>query len=407
MSCDSSSDAGSVVSEEGSSSERLHPPEEVSPPRVPNSMPVPAVPRRAAPPRRKAKSPAPPLEEAAPVHSITEGESPAATSDDVAPAAAAAPAIVPEEQAATREEHTLESPPPPVDAHVEPDTAETGPMGDLPDATPGIDDKEDGTPAVASMDKATPSIVDRDSEETIPHAVAPKSTLPSVETESEEPLAPTLTLDQFNSPNSPKEPRVSSVGESNQPEVKAESPLQQSNLELREERAEYQTGDDDVKASSPISQRASVDTIDDMPPPTVDLTATPAPSDGLASPAAAPREEDNSDPVVESTEEEEEAARRARVAARLAKMGAVNPFAPPPQRRLSHDVVSPPPTSGSTEPANASVTEASPISRSSPIAAERDEEVNVQKEVSIEHSETPSPALDTSKTQKGIEDGKY
>ncbi|KAF4577285.1 hypothetical protein EYR36_005272 [Pleurotus pulmonarius] len=391
----------SVVSEEGSSSERLHPPEEVSPPRVPNSMPVPAVPRRAAPPRRKAKSPAPPLEEAASVPSITEGESPAATSDDVA---AAAPAIVPEEQAAAREEHILESPPPPVDAHVEPVTAEPGPMGDLPDATPGTDDKEDGAPAVSNMDKTTPSIVDRDSAETIPYADAPKATLPSVETELEEPLAPTPTLEEFNIPNSPKEPRISSAEESTQPEVKAESPLQQPNLELREEEAEGQTGDDDVKAASPISQRASVDTIDDMPPPTVDLPSTPAPSDGLASPAAAPREEENPDPVVESTEEEEEAARRARVAARLAKMGAVNPFAPPPQRRLSHDVVSPPPTSGSTEPANASVTEASPISRSSPIAAERDEEVNVQKEVSIEHSETPSPALDTSKTQKGIED---
>lgn len=405
MSCDYSSDAIQVVSGEGSSSEGLQPPEEGSPPRVPNSMPVPAVPRRVAPPRRKAKSPAPPPEEASPIPSTIEEESLAAISDDVTPTAP-----VSEQPAADREENGLKPPsPPPVDTRIEPVAAETGPVADPPKATPGTDDKEDETPAVVDMDKATSSIINRDSDETIPYAEAPKATLASVETESEELLAPVPVSEESNSTNSSTEPSFSTTEESSQPEVKAESPSQQPNLEVHEEEesAEGQTVDADDKVISPISQRASVDTIDDSPLPAVDFTSTSAPSDVVTSPPAASHEEESPDPVVEPTEEEEEAARRARVAARLAKMGAVNPFAPPPQRRLSHDVVSPPPTSGSTKPADESVTDPSPVQRSPPVAAERDEEVIIQKEVSAEHSEPASPALDTSKTQKGTEDGKY
>ncbi|KAF9493574.1 hypothetical protein BDN71DRAFT_1077733 [Pleurotus eryngii] len=395
------------VSEAESSSERLQPPEEVPPPRVPNSMPVPAVPRRAAPPRRKAKSPAPPLDEASFIPSTTEDEPPPAISDDVTPAAT--PALVSEEPADNGEEY-LPKPPslPPVDIHVEPVTAETGSVADLPNATPGTDDKEEGTPAVAHMDEATSSIADGGSQETIPNADAPDASLAGVETQSEEPPAPSPASEEHNNPNSPKEPSPSSAKESSQPEVKAESPLQQPNLEVHvEERADGRTVDVDDKATSPVSQRTSVDTIDDTPP-AVDLTATSTPSDAVASPVTAPlREEENLDSVVESTEEEEEAARRARVAARLAKMGAVNPFAPPPQRRASHDVVSPPPITGSTKPADESVIEPSPVPRSPLIAVERNEEVNIQKDTSPELSEPSSSALDTSKTQKGSEDGKY
>lgn len=400
MSCGHPSDDIQVVSEEGSSSKGLQPPEEPSPPRVPNSMPVPAVPRRAAPPRRKAKSPAPPLEEASPIPSTTEEESPAAMSDNIVPSAAPAPVLEP---AADREEHGLKPPsPPPVDAHVEPLTSEIGPV-DLPKAMLGIDDKEDVTPAAVDMDKATSSIVDRDSDED-----PPKATLVSVEKELEEPVAPAPASKKSDSLNSPEEPSSSFAKESTQLEVKAESTLQQPNIEVHEEeeRAEHQTIDADVKTPSPISQRASV-AIGDLPPPTVNLTTTSVPSDAATSPTAASLEEESPDPVVEPTEEEEEAARRARVAARLAKMGAVNPFAPPPQRKLSHDVVSPPPTSESTKPADESVTESSPIPRSPPITPERDEEVNIQKDISPELSDPSSPAPDTSKTQKETEDGKY
>ncbi|KAJ8691695.1 assembly of actin patch protein [Pleurotus ostreatus] len=319
---DPSKERHSVVSEEGSSSEGLQPPEEVSPPRVPSSMPVPAVPRRAAPPRRKAKSPAPPLEEASPTPLTTEDESQAAISDDVTPAAAPAPLSEP---AADPEEHGLKLPSsPPMDAHVEPVTSEMGPV-DLPKAMPGADDKEDGTPAAVDMDKTTSSIADRDSDEADP----PKATLASAETESEEPVASTPAPEKSDSPNSPEEPSFSFAKESTQPEVKAESPLQQSNLEVHdedEERAERRTVDADDKTPSPISQRASVAI--DTPSPTVDLAATFPPSDAVASPATASREEESPEPVVEPAEEEEEAARKARVAARLAKMGAVNPFAP-------------------------------------------------------------------------------
>lgn len=81
------------------------------------------------------------------------------------------------------------------------------------------------------------------------------------------------------------------------------------------------------------------------PQPAADpVSASPVEREELVTPAASkgePEEPVSDDATAE--EEVDEATRKQRIADKLAQMGAVNPFGPPPQRKASVEVSSPPP----------------------------------------------------------------
>ncbi|KAJ8520842.1 hypothetical protein ONZ45_g2368 [Pleurotus djamor] len=271
---DGSAPKDSVSADEATSPEIVALP----PPRAPVSMPVPAAPRRAAPPRRKAaKSPAPPEEPTPPTS--------AADSSEVSEKVEQPTTVASSETLAVPEQHEPELIQEPVP---EPDKLPTPP-----------------SPTPASLPE----------EVVVAEVSVEKDTTPSPSDQAQDEVASAALVDaapsQDDTPATPASDKVPDVPKTVTPVVeKAESSPTE---EIRPSPASLpEAKDEDPKLVL-----------------TVETTETP------------------------DTEEEDETARRARVAARLAKMGAVNPFAPPPQRRdsdLTSPVHAPDPLKESKEP---------------------------------------------------------
>lgn len=120
----------------------------------------------------------------------------------------------------------------------------------------------------------------------------------------------------------------------------------------------------DVPSVDPVPPSHAPDILEDVSTKRTEVEAEPERKPSLDSPSSLPTadssEKLSQEPAEvpqELDEEAEEAARRKRVAEKLAKMGGINPFAPPPpvQRQSSSDVLSDETPSPAVTPAGPSV----------------------------------------------------
>ncbi|TFK34773.1 hypothetical protein BDQ12DRAFT_338071 [Crucibulum laeve] len=303
----------------------------------PSTMPVPAVPRRTAPPRRKAKSPAPPTtaEEEVNEESVaaTEVPPPTAESKETGIEDAEAPVkseelevVVPEAAPAVEAAPiSLEEP----KDEVEEEVASPEPTKHKSE----VQDKESTEVIAASTEPVKEAELVAAVEQTVAEVAE--------ETEEEgdevrrkrvaEKLAKMGGINPFAAPRPPqRKPSTSSEDSppTSPPAVKRDSvgsieiPKRKGSQHVAdvpeevdaEEEGEEEVDDTHGKSKADISEGPAEETVEEAPP------------------------------VAELTEEEEEEARRKRVAEKLAKMGGINPFSMPPQRKpssSSEDVVSP------------------------------------------------------------------
>ena len=240
-------------------------------------MPVPAAPRRAAPPRRKTpKSPAP-----------TPGEERVAVSDDIT------------------------APLPSADNKLDASSSVTD------DGAPKTEEAE--APVSEEDKRMSMDIVTSDSESSA-HVAVP--TLPT----SSEATEADLTDVQYNREESPTPPSPMRDDSPPSPKENFEAPTPRGSTSPHDSEVETHEGIPQATQATPS------DIEDDLPAagtvPTSDA-ATPSPE---VSEAAADAVEDTPSAV---EEEEDEQAKKKRIAERIGKTGGVNPFAPPPLRSQS------------------------------------------------------------------------
>lgn len=288
-------------------------PDAAESPRVPAAMPVPAVPRRAGPPRKKgsAKSPSP-----APTPPIggldKELTSEQAPSDDaVAPAAEANVSHEDETPAAVQDEpHPV---PEAAAQHEEPPAVheehQTEAEGALTEDTPA---NEKGSPHTPSADGAaatsTHSLPDEATEDL--HKAASKAKLPDSEEKQVEDIFYEAVEEVPASPPVAAAAATSLVPKS--PELAATA-----------------------SPTALVKDASTSPVLPSLPPPVTALSPVASPTAAISPKASV---EPDSEPTAPAEEEEDEAARRKRIAERMAKMGGLNPFgAPtrPPERKTS------------------------------------------------------------------------
>ena len=227
-------------------------------------MPVPSVPRRAAPPRKK-------------------------------PASGSLPTSVPE---ATQEQSdsSVTSPRLPTEAKVE----EVQPIDRVQDTAPVAETEPPPDAEVVKGSKGQP--------DEVPQDAASPAAEENVEVES------ATALPQSQAEPSPTPPQEEALEE----EVHEARPPAAVLHDVAEEEQEQEQEQEQGQGQGPAEAEAEAE----EPTPAHTVSETPAEASAQQ---AAPEEE----------EEEDAAARRKRVAERLAKMGAFNPFAPPPRRQAS------------------------------------------------------------------------